>query len=137
MLADSCLLRDLNQHAFSTTREPMALYGDPARIPYACPPLSPLQKCRNNTANGVVKQSHERRSCVLWSRWLFGNIIDFKKNLKLFLSVVGKMYVVCAVLRNALTCMYTNSTSDVTFSWTLQPLKIIFLEHLLLFICKT
>ena len=30
MLADSGLLRDLEQHAFSTTREPMALYGDPA-----------------------------------------------------------------------------------------------------------
>ena len=30
MLADSGLLGELEQHAFSTTREPMALYGDPA-----------------------------------------------------------------------------------------------------------
>ena len=48
--------------------------------------------------------------------WLFGDIVnyfkflDFKKNLSL--SAVGKMYVVCAILRNALTCMYTNSTSE-------------------------
>ena len=33
MLADYDLLHDLEQHAFSTTREPMALYGDPP-IPY-------------------------------------------------------------------------------------------------------
>ena len=50
--------------------------------------------------------------------WLFGDIVnyfkflDFKKNLKLFLSAVGKMHIVCAILRNALTCMYTNSTSE-------------------------
>mgnify|MGYP001800002814 CR=1 FL=1 len=31
---------------------------------------------------------------------------DFKKNLKIGLNSVGKMYVVCAILRNALTCLY-------------------------------
>ena len=41
--------------------------------------------------------------------WLFGDIInsfklnDFKKNLKIFLNNVGKMYVVSVILRNALT----------------------------------
>ena len=44
--------------------------------------------------------------------WLFGDIInsfkflDFKKNLKIGLSSVGKMYIVCALLRNAITCLY-------------------------------
>ena len=39
--------------------------------------------------------------------WVFGDIInyfkfmDFKKNLKIGLSAVGKMYSVCARLRNA------------------------------------
>ena len=48
--------------------------------------------------------------------WLFGDIvgsfkfIDFKKDLKIALSAVAKMYIVAGVLRNALTCMYTNST---------------------------
>ena len=43
---------------------------------------------------------------------IFGDIInyfkflDFKRNLKIALSQVGKMYVVCAILQNALTCMY-------------------------------
>ena len=49
--------------------------------------------------------------------WLFGYIVnyfkflDFKKNLKIALSSVGKMYVVCALIRNALTCLYGNETS--------------------------
>ena len=52
--------------------------------------------------------------------WLFGDIvnyfkfIDFKNNLKIGLSSVGKMYNMCALLRNALTCLYIygNTTSD-------------------------
>ena len=36
---------------------------------------------------------------------------DFKKNLKIGLSAVGKIYIVCALLRNALTCLYGNNTS--------------------------
>ena len=50
--------------------------------------------------------------------WLFGNIIndfkflDFKKNLKIGMSSVGKMYLVCALLHNAITCLYENSTAE-------------------------
>ena len=50
--------------------------------------------------------------------WLFGDVVnsfkflDFKKNLKLMLSSVGKMYVVSVLLRNALTCLHGNETSD-------------------------
>ena len=50
--------------------------------------------------------------------WLFGDIvnyfkfIDFKKNLKIGLSNIGKLYIVCAVLQNALTCLYRNLTSE-------------------------
>ena len=38
--------------------------------------------------------------------------IDFKKNLKIGLSNIGKLYIVCAVLQNALTCLYGNVTSE-------------------------
>lgn len=50
-------------------------------------------------------------------QWVFGYIanyfkfIDFKKNLKIGPSAVGKYYVICALLRNALTCLYGNNTS--------------------------
>ena len=49
--------------------------------------------------------------------WLFGNIqnyfkfIDFKKEMKLCLSPVGKVYVVCALLQSAHTCLYGNEVS--------------------------
>lgn len=38
--------------------------------------------------------------------------MDFKKNLKIGLSCVGKMYLVCAILRNGITCLYGNLTSE-------------------------
>ena len=50
--------------------------------------------------------------------WVFGEIInysafmDFKKNLKIGLSSVGKMYITCALLHNAKTCLYHNSTTE-------------------------
>jgi hypothetical protein len=44
--------------------------------------------------------------------------LDFKKDLKIGLSNIGKMYIVAAVLRNALTSMQPNNTS--TF-FELQP----------------
>ena len=49
---------------------------------------------------------------------LFGDIaeyfkfIDFKKNLKLGMSAIGKQYIVTALFRNVLTCLYGNSTSE-------------------------
>ena len=49
--------------------------------------------------------------------WIFGDIInyfkflDFKKNLKISLSAVGKMYVTCALLHNARVCCYGSTTS--------------------------
>ena len=49
--------------------------------------------------------SHVRNSV----EWLFG---DFKKNLKIGMSAVGKQYIVCALMRNALTCLYGNNTSE-------------------------
>ena len=44
--------------------------------------------------------------------WLFNDIVnyfkfmDFKKNLKISLIIVGKMYVICAIL----TWLYPNQT---------------------------
>ena len=47
--------------------------------------------------------------------WLFNDVsnyfkfIDFKKNLKIGMSAVGKQYI--ALLRNILTCLYGYITS--------------------------
>ena len=50
---------------------------------------------------------------------LFGNItnyskfIDFKRQMKVNLSAVGKMYFVCALLENVETCLYINQVSQM------------------------
>ena len=114
MLADSGLLRDLQQYAFDHGGQPMCLYGDPAyplRVhlqgPFRFGVLTDQMKAYK-TAMSAVRSSVE---------WLFGDIInyfkflDFKKNLKIRLSSIGKMYIVSALLQNALTCLYGNETA--------------------------
>ena len=50
--------------------------------------------------------------------WIFGDIInyfkdlDLKKDLKIGLISVSKMYIVCALLHNACTILYGNTTSQ-------------------------
>ena len=59
----------------------------------------------------------EMSSVRVTVEWLFGDIIndfkflDFKKNLKIAMSSVGKMCLGRALLNNAITCLYGNSTS--------------------------
>ena len=115
MLADSGLLRDLQRHAFSPKGQPMCIYGDlayPHRVhlqtSFRHVQLTPLMQDYNETMSAL-------RISV---EWLFGDVLnsfkflDYKKNLKIGLSSVGKMYVVCALLRNAITCLYGKTTSD-------------------------
>ena len=50
--------------------------------------------------------------------WNFGDVVksfrtlDFKSNLQIGLTSVGKMYLVCAIIQNAITCLYGNLTSN-------------------------
>lgn len=115
MLRDSSLLQMLERQAYSPAGEIMCIYGDPAyplrlhlQAPFRNAPLPPQMEQFNNSMADV------RRSV----EWIFGDVIcsfkflDFKKNLKVGLSAVGKHYIVSALLRNALTCMYGNITSQ-------------------------
>ena len=114
MLADSGLLNNLQRFAISPTGQPMCMYGDPAyplrvhlQAPFRQGHLTPQMQAYNNAVSegGVSVE------------WLFGEIINsfqfpnYKKTLKIELSSMGKMYVVCALLRNAVTCLYKNQTS--------------------------
>ena len=96
MLADSGLLSDLQRFAFSSTGQPMCLYGDPAyplrihlQVPFRNAVLTPAMQAFNSSMN-AVRESVE---------WLFGDIVnyfkfmDFHKNLKIGLSSVGKTYI--------------------------------------------
>ena len=122
MLAMSGLLDQLEQHSFSPTGQALCIYGDPAyphRLHLQCPfarraVLTPEEQAFNQSMS-QVRVSVE---------WVFGDIVnyfkfvDFKKNLKIGLSSVGKFYVVSALMRNALTCLYSNTTSAF---FDLQP----------------
>ena len=116
MLADSGLLQELQRHAFSPTGSPVVLYGDPAYplrvhliVPYHGAGITPQMEDFNNSMSRV------HTSVV----WLLGDIInyfkfvDFKKSQKKSLSAVGKIYIViCAILRNTMTFLYGNYTSE-------------------------
>ena len=121
---------DLQRQCHTPHGEQLCIYGDvayPLRWEMMCPfregdygrPLTP-RMLAFNTAMSSVRVSLER---------LFGDItnyfrlIDFKKNLRIGMSAVGKQYMICALLRNALTCLYGNNTNPSFLGLTLQVLK--------------
>lgn len=98
--------------AFSPTGHPLCIYGDRAYLlrvhlqaPFRNAFLTPQMETFNSYTSSV-------RSSV---EWLFGNIVnyfkfvDVKKNLQIGVSSVGKMYIVCDLLRNALTCLHATT----------------------------
>lgn len=114
VLADSGLLNDLQRFAFSSTGQPMCLYGDPAY-----PLRIHLQVPFRNTVRTPALQAFNfsMRAARESVEWLFGDIVnyfkflDFHKNLKICLSSVGNAHF-SALLRNALSCFNGNQTSE-------------------------
>ena len=115
MLADSGLLQDLEAYVFSPAGLPMCIYGYSAyslgvhlQGPFRNPRLTPLMEAFNAPMSSV-RISEE---------WLFGDLINYfkflncKKNLKIGMSSIGKMCIVCALLHNAHACLYGNKTSS-------------------------
>ena len=109
------LYESLERNAFSTTGEAMCIYGDPAyplrihlQAPFRNRVFTPQMLAFNSSMSAV-------RTAV---EWLFGYVInyfkclDFKKNLKIGLSQVGKMYIVWSIMQSALTCLHGNGTSQ-------------------------
>ena len=116
MLADSGLLHIMEQYAFSPRGDTMCIYGDPAY-----PLRSHLQAPFRNGVHLTPQMEQYNKSMSevrVTVEWLFKDIasyfkfMDFKKNLKIGLSSVGKLYIVSALLRNALTCLYGNQISQ-------------------------
>ena len=105
---------NLQQYARATQGRLLCMYGDPAyqinvhlQSPFRNVPLTADQKAYK--AMSQVRVSVE---------WLFGDIVnwfkflDLKKNLKIYLSAIGKMYLTCALLTNAITCLCGDFTSS-------------------------
>ena len=106
----SGLLANLENYSYSP-KDLLCIYGDlrpHLQGPFKDLQLTPEQRDFNK-AMSATRVSVE---------WVFGDIInfftflDFKKNLKLHLSAVGKMYIVCSLLTNAHTILYGSVTSQ-------------------------
>lgn len=115
ILRMSGLYEDLHAHSWALDGTPLCIYGDPAY------PLRVHLQTGFRGANLTLDQQMYNRSMsrVRTSvEWTFGEItnywafLDFKKNLKIGLSAVGKMYLVGTLLRNALTCCYGSQVCD-------------------------
>lgn len=76
----------------------------------------------NINGNGVLTaaQRHENRNLAgarICAEWAYGEVVkywafvDFKKNLKLFVQPVAKVYLVAVFLTNCHTCLYGSETS--------------------------
>ena len=115
MLRDSRILERLEDHAFNLDGQPMCLYGDPA-YPLRVHLQAPFRMVGPNPDMEAFNKSMS--SVRVSVEWLFGDIVrsfefmDFKKDLKVGLSALGKMYIVSGILRNCSTCMYSNLTSQ-------------------------
>ena len=78
------------------------------QVPFRQNAITPAMQAFN-TSISSVRDSVE---------WTFGDVVksfralDFKSNLKVDLSSVGKVYLVCAIIQNAITCLYGNLTSN-------------------------
>ena len=115
-LAMSGLLDQLQQHSFSPDGQALCIYGDSA-YPHRLHLQRPFAR-RAAIAHNEMAFNQSINQVRIAVEWVFGDIInyfkflDFKENLKIGLSAVGKFYVDSALVRNALTCLYGNSTSN-------------------------
>ena len=113
LLAASGLMKTLQQHSHTPNGQTLCIYGDPA-YPLRPHLLSPFKGARVTNQRDFNKSMSAVRISV---EWIFGDIInyfkflDFKENLKVGLSAVGKMHIVCALLHNIRTSLYKNTTS--------------------------
>lgn len=115
MFTESGLRQQLQQHSFDANGRPLCIYGDPA-YPVSQHVIGPFRGANlNNLQNNFNTSMSSVRVTV---EWPFGGIasyfayVDFKKNLKLYLQAIGKLYLVSTILYNARVCLYGSLTSQ-------------------------
>ena len=114
MFAESGLQNQLQLHSFDINGRPLCIYGDPA-YPISLHVQGPFRGAQLNNAQKDFNRSMS--SVRVTVEWPFGGIanyfayVDFKKNLKLYLQAVGKLYLVSTILYNARVCLYGSTTS--------------------------
>ena len=115
ILRRSGLYNDLQVHCNTPNGQPLCIYGD---VAYPLRPHLQTPYRHNNQTPDEILFNTSMSKVRVSVEWVFGEIadyfafIDFKKNLKIGLSEVGTMYQICALLRNAMTCLYGSTTSS-------------------------
>ena len=114
MLMDSGLLNQFQQYSFVQNQRPLCIYGDSA-YPLRIHLQAGFKGARlfQQQVDWNARMSEVRVSF----EWIFLDIItyfkflDFKKDLKIGLRPVGKIYILCALLHNSRACLYGKTTS--------------------------
>ena len=115
MLAVSDLYDDLENFAFCPTGREMCLYGYtayPLRVHLQAPFRIGVLTRQMENFNEKMSTVSAPVECLFADIINYFKFLDYKKNLRIGLSQVGKMYIVCAILRSALTCLYSNTTAE-------------------------
>ena len=115
LLDDLGLFHDLQQYFHGPNNNILFLYGSPANLRRKQLMGTFQGAARTLLQNPWNKAMNRLRVSV---EWIFEEtldylkFLDFKEALKLQLSTIGKMYIVCALMQNARTCMYGNETTS-------------------------
>ena len=115
MLRMSGLLNELQQYSYKRNGDILCIYGDPG-YPLRPQLQGPFKGARLTLDQEAWNTSMSKARVKV--EWIFADVVnyfkflDFKKNLKIGLSAVGKMYVSCAIILNAHTCLYGSTTSN-------------------------
>ena len=113
MLAYSGLLQQLEQHCYNLYQEPMYLYRHPAY-----PLHVHLQGPFSNPTPDQIRYNKAMSQSRVAVEWVFGDtsnlfsFLNFRKNLKIGISSVGKMYTCCALMENPRSFLYGCTTSN-------------------------
>ena len=101
-------------HSFDRAGNILCIYGDPAYP--LCPHLqAPFRG--NNLTNDQIGWNKSMGAVCVSAEWIFRDIInyskfrDLKEKLKIGLSAVGKMYLVCGLLHSAQASLYKTAAS--------------------------
>lgn len=114
MFVQSGLQQQLQLHSFDVNGQALCIYGDPA-YPVSQHVQGPFKGAHLTNAQKDFNTSMSSVRVVV--EWPFGGIatyfafVDFKKNLKLYLQEVGKLYLVSTILYNARVCLYGSTAS--------------------------
>ena len=106
-----CFMNQALQRLAWYNNQPLCIYGDPAHE-LTVHLQAPYREAQNN--QDMINYNKAMSEVRVIVEWLFGNIrnyfkfIDFRKEMKLCLSLVGKVYGGYELLQNGHTSIHGN-----------------------------